>query len=143
MELVHLDEGAKHPVLGPVYFSAREMAEKLMAGADAAEFKVLIDKAAADFGDKLQERVEYSLMNDVESNVQNFIWNEVDRIVQGLLSGERWVMERYALGERYRCEKVRATVAQHLGEELKAGRLADLEAEVERLKADLKFCRER
>lgn len=137
MEQEHLDKGAEAPVLGPVYFSARDFAERLMANFDEAAFKPLLEKAAKDFQQKLWDDVQDHLRLDSECNVQGFIWHEVDNIVKYLLSGERWAMERYALGPRYDCEKVRAAVAQHLGPELLAARVKDLEAEVKRLEESL------
>lgn len=135
----YLETGAEAPVLGPVYFSARDFAERLLANFNEAGFKPLLEKAAAEFREKLWDDVQDHLRSDSECNVQGFIWHEVDNIVKALLSGERWAMERYVLGPRYDCEKVRAAVAAHLGPELLAARVKDLEAEVKRMEERLEI----
>lgn len=143
MEQEHLDKGAEDPVLGPVYFSARDFAERLLASFNEEGFRPLIEECAAKFREKIWDDVQDHIKSDSEHNVQGFIWHEVDNIVKALLSGERWAMERYVLGPRYDCEKVRAAVAQRLGPELLAARVVDLEAEIERLTDSLKFYQNR
>lgn len=51
-------------------------------------------------------------------------------------------MDRYVLGQRYECEKIRAAIAKHIPEELQNARIADLEAENAKLKEDLEWARE-
>lgn len=131
----------EYPNLEPHYFSSRRICADVVRGFEAEHMKPLIDKAASEFADKLWTMVENSLWDDTESNLQGMMYRTVDDIVRGLLSGEKWIMNKYVLGPRYECEKVRATVAKHITDELAAARIADLEDEIKRLKADNEWLR--
>jgi hypothetical protein len=128
--------------LGPGYFSARRFAEKVMADFQAEFFEPLLKDFETRFTIRLWEAVTGSLINDTESNIQNHIWRTVDTIVLGLLSGETWIMRKYVLGEKYDCEKVRATVARHVPAELQDKRIAELEEEIQRLQKQLDYFRQ-
>lgn len=130
-----------YETLGPAYFASRRIVERFMASFEAEHFKPLIDKAAEDFRDELWDKVSEWLLMDTESNLQSQMWRQVDDCVKGILSGERWVMDKYVLGQRYECEKIRAAVAKHIPEEIQNARIADLEAENAKLKADLEWAR--
>jgi tRNA U38,U39,U40 pseudouridine synthase TruA len=67
-------------------------------------------------------------------NLQSKMWHMVDEIVRAILSGNRHVISRYALGSRYDCEEVRKAVASHIPQEIMTARIVDLEGENERLK---------
>jgi hypothetical protein len=108
-----------------------------MAGFEAEHFKPMIDKFGREFADALWESVKDHLLSDTELNLQGSMWHQVDQIMQGALSGERWIMDRYVLGDKYDCGKARAAIAKHIGDELAAKRIEDLEAEVAKLKEDL------
>lgn len=136
-----LREGTKWPTLGPAYFDARKMAERIASQFEAEHFKPLIDKMAEDFREKLWDDVRDYLLADTESNIQSETWRMVDNCVEAILGGHKWAMEKYALGSRYDCDKIRQAVAQHIPQELQDKRVADLEAEVEQLKKDLAFHR--
>ncbi len=129
--------------LGPSYFTARRVAEHVMKGFEDEHFKPLLDEFSKQFMDKLWSHVSDSLVMDAELNVQNYLWRTVDEVVKALLSGERWAVQKYALGERYNCDNVRAAIARHIPKELQDARVADLEATIERLTNDLKFYRDR
>lgn len=137
----HFKEGEQHPTLGPAYFAARAIAERFMASFSEEQFKPLIDNFAKEFNDRLWNDLESSLLSDTESNLQSSMWRMVDQCVAAILSGERWVMEKYALGSRYDCDKVRETVAKCIPAELQDNRVTDLEAEVERLRREVQFLR--
>lgn len=130
-------EADGYPTLGPAYFAARRTAEKFMAPFEAEHFKPLVEKFAADFQDKLWSDLEASLLSDVESNLQGSMWRMVDQTVQALLGGNKWALERYALGDKYDCGEIRAVVAKHIPVELQDKRIAELEAKVAELTADL------
>lgn len=127
--------------LGPAYFAAGEIAEQFMSSFTEEQFRPLIDKFAREFNDRLWNDLESSLLGDTQSNLQSSMWRMVDQCVTAILSGERWVMEKYALGSRYDCDKVRETVAKHIPAELQNKRVADLEEEVKRLREDNEFLR--
>lgn len=133
----------QHPTLGVSYAEARKIAERFMASWEAEHLKPLIDKAAENFRDQLWSDIVAWLLADTESNLQGEIRRTVDNIVKGILSGETWAVNKYALGERYDCEAIRKTLAGLISQELQDKRVADLEEENKRLAADLKFYRER
>lgn len=132
-----LRQGQEHPALGPAYFAA----QRVMAGAMAAfqaehveeHVKPVIKRAADDLYEQLMRATKDYLWSNAEMNLQGEMWRMVDQIVKALLSGEGWALKKYALGERYDCEAVRATIARLVPEELQAARIADLEQEVKRL----------
>lgn len=142
MEQAFLDEAAKYPELGPHYFAARKTAEEFMAKFEPEHFDPLIKKAADAFMMQMQESLEGWFLGNVESNIQGEIWRRIDDSVRALLSGERWALERYALGSRYNCDKIRAAVATHIPAELQDARLKDLEAENDRLRKDIEIMRQ-
>jgi hypothetical protein len=129
--------------LGPHYFSSQRAADEITEAFIAEQMKPLVNKAADDFGDKLWTMIEDHLWSDVNSNLQSKMWRTIDEIVKGILSGEEWVMKRYALGSKYECEKIRAAVAKHIPHELLSERVKDLEEENKRLIADNNFYRMR
>lgn len=134
MDQVFLDKGADHPVLGPHYFAARQTAEEFMNSFEPKHFEPMVRKAADAFMEQAQDALEAWFLSNVESNLHSTIWRQIDDSVKALLGGERWALERYALGERYDCEKIRAAVAAHIPAELQDARCKDLEAENKRLR---------
>lgn len=138
-----LDEGAKYENLGPAYFDARRVAEQFMAKFEAENFKPMIEKLSSDIRDKLWTDLENHLMSDTEMNLQGQVWRIVDNCVYAILGNERWVMDKYALGTRYDCEKVRATIARHIPQEIQNKRIADLEDELKRAKDSIRFYQDR
>lgn len=144
MEQEYLDQAAKHPELGPHYFAARDAMEKFMKDFDADQFEPIVKKASEDFYGKLLEDVQNYLLSNAESNLQGEIWRGIDASVNALMTGEQWALNRYCLMAKYGDgQKIRAAVAKEIPEELQIGRLADLEAEVEQLRKDLAWYRQR
>lgn len=131
-----IDEGAKRPVLGPAYFDARAVAKRIMEGFQADQFEPVLKSLVDEAYSKLLDAVQSHLMSDAEINIQGEIWRMVDASVKALLTGERWALERHALGDRYDHDKLREAVAKHVPVELQDKRIADLEAEVKRLADD-------
>ena len=127
--------------LGPHYFTARRVAEEFMAPFEAEHFKPLIDKFSKDFNEKLWDGVREWLKDDTERNIQSAIWRTVDDIMKGVVSGEKWIADRYALGERYDCEKARETLARHIPKELQDMRISDLEEKIKSLEESLRWAR--
>lgn len=136
-------EAAKTGGLSPAYFAARKSAERFMASFEAEHFKPMIDKFSRDFRDAMWSDVVNFFLMDVEGNIQGEMWRHADSMVKYVLSGEKWAMDKFVLGERYDCEKVRATLAMQIPKELQDARIADLEAQVANLKKDNDWLRNR
>jgi hypothetical protein len=134
-------EGERLPTLGPGYFAAQRFAASFVEGLEAEHFKPIAEKAAKEIADAIFTRIDEAFLYGLESNVQTHIWQQVDQIVRGLLAGTPWMIERFALGSRYDCDKVRAAIAQHIPKALQDARVADLEAEVASLKQSLEWAR--
>jgi hypothetical protein len=130
-------EAEADPVLGPAYFAARRASENFMAAFEAEHFKPLIDKFAGDLQDKLWSDLENFLLSDTESNLHTSMWRMVDDVVRAICGGEQWGLQRYALGDRHDCAKVRETLCRLIPAELQDARVADLEAQLAKVSADL------
>lgn len=141
MNQEHLDKAADYPGLGPHYFAAADIARKFMEQFEAEHFEPLAKKFADEFYTKALDALQVFLLGNTEANIQGYIWRGVDESVKALLSGQKWAIERYALGDRYNCDEIRAAVAKHVPVELQNARIADLEKEVERLKESLRITR--
>ena len=132
-----------YPTLGPEYFAARRVMERFMAGWQEEHLKPLADAICKEVTDRIREKVwddfrDYLLM-DTETNAQGAIRDMVHRTVEALLSGEKWAMERYPLANNYGAQKVRAAIAEHVGDEIAVRRITELEAEVKRLEERLSY----
>jgi hypothetical protein len=128
--------------LGPHYFASRRIVDAALAPLTSADAKEIAETVAKQIYDRIQEVAEESLWMDAEMNLQSKMWRMVDEIVKGILGGDRGAVERYALGERYRCEDVRKAIAAHFPQEIMAARIVDLEAENKRLQDALSRERE-
>ena len=129
-----MDETSDFQTLGPEYFKARRISERLMQDFQDEFFKPLLDKFSDEFSIELWNKVQYNLINDSESNIQSEIWQTVEQIVKAILGGEQWVLQKYVLGPKYNCEKIRETIAKLIPKELQDERIKDLEEQVKRLK---------
>jgi len=127
-----ITQAVNYETLGPAYFAARRMAEKVMQNADQQPFKDIVAKVVKDVQENLYEWVEDHLRNDLEANLQHYIANCVERTVQALLTGEEWAMKQYPLSTRWDGQLIRATVAHYGGEPLLVKRIEELEAEAVR-----------
>lgn len=129
--------------LGPHYFSSRRFAEEVMKDVEMKFFDPALKKFSDDIYAAVLEKVGDWLASDSEANVQGHIWRTVDEIVRGVLSGEQWIMDRYALGSKYDCATAREAIARHVPKELQDARISDLEEEIKRLNETIKFLRQR
>lgn len=130
-----------YATLGPHYKLSRDFAEKIMSGDHESGLAEIIEKAANDFHSKLNETVLWHVMSDVECNVQGEIWREVDYIVTAILGGEQWALQRHVLGDPHDCQKVREAIARMIPVEMQDKRVADLEAELDRVNKELELAR--
>lgn len=137
----HVAEAEKFQTLGPAYFCSREVVERAMAGVQTSDLRPLLDAFVKQFSDAVWSGMQDHLLSDTEMNLQGAMYRQVDDIVKYMLSGEKWAVEKYALGDRYDCANVRAAIAKHLPDDIRNARISDLEAEVERLRKDNEFLR--
>jgi hypothetical protein len=137
-----IEHSNNYEVLGPAYFAARRVAEKMMQGVGVEPLQKVAAKVVDDVRDSVYQYVEDHLRSDLESNLQSHITDMVDCTVKALLTGEPWAMTRYPLSTRYDAVDVRAACAKHGGEPLLMARIADLEKEIARLSEALRFERE-
>lgn len=141
MDQQFIEKAEDYPNLGPHYFAAQEAAKRIAEVVEGQHFEPLIKKFTGELYEKLLEATEEYLKSNVEDNAQGEIWRGVDDSVQDLLSGKGWALKRYALGERYDAEAVRAAIAKHIPEELLSQRLKDLEKENAELRKELDYQR--
>lgn len=131
-----------YQTLGPAYFAARRIAEKLFKNDESMlegeqSFKKIVDEVVEKVREGLYDYVEGHILSDLECNVQGKVYHLVDDTVKALLTGERWALERYVLAQEYNSVHVRKAVAAHIPDELAKARIADLEKQIEQLKTDL------
>lgn len=129
--------------LGPAYFAARRKAKEFMAAFEAEHFEPMVKKFTDQFYDDARSEFENYLLSNIEDNLQTHIWRAVDGTVDALLGGNEWALERYVLGDRYDAKATRAEVAKLVPAELQDIRVAELEAKVAELTADLERIRNR
>lgn len=138
-----IKEGEHYDSLGPNYFAGRQIAAAFMEKFQGEHFTPLVDEFVKQFKEKMWEQVQDYLIDDIENGLQQAIWYQIDRSVEGLLSGETWAVNKYVLGGRHDCEKIRAAIAKHIPVELQDKRIADLEEQLDNAKKDLQFARGR
>ena len=138
-----IENAEKHPTLGTSYFAARDVAERYMKHFEAEQLEPLVKKIADAVRDAVWDDFRDYLLSDTELNIASEIRYTVDATVAELLGGYKRTNNKYALGSGMEAEMIRKAVAAHIPQELQDARIADLEQQVERLKSDLKFYRDR
>lgn len=137
------DEANKAPTLGGEYFAAREAARRFLAHWQEEHAEQLAKAIMKPVMDEIQERVWDAfrdwLLMDAEYNAHITMTRMVEDSVKALIGGEKWANVKYISPEGFNTEKVRETLAKLYSDEIKDGRIRDLEAEVERLKEQLRF----
>lgn len=137
------EQANDHPALGAEYFAARDAAERFLAHWKEEHSERLAAEIIKPLVDTIQDRVNDAfrdyLLSDAEQNVQGEMRRMVEDSVRALIGGEKWAGVKY-IGYPYReGQKVRETLAKLYSDEIKDGRIRDLEAEIERLSDRLKF----
>jgi hypothetical protein len=143
IELTQFTDGdiAYSPILGPEYRASNRLAEAMLEKFEAEHLKPLVDKAAADFRDKLWDDVRDWLLADTEQNVSGAVRHMVEQTVVGLLTGKEWAMARYPYANYSKGEDIRRAVAAHGGDTLLMKRIADLEAELKKRDETIQWLR--
>lgn len=141
------EQANQHPSLGAEYFAAREASERFLQHWQEEHAEKLAEAIMKPVLDEVKEKVWDAfrdwLLSDAEYNVQLTMSRMVEDSVRALIGGDNWANVKYISPEGYRAEKVRETLAKLYSDEIKDGRIADLEKEVARLKDQLRFHTER
>jgi hypothetical protein len=133
----------RHPTLGAEYSAADRVAERFLAHWKDEHAERLCEEIMKPVMDAVQERVwdafrDY-LLQDAELNIATCMRHMVEESVRALIGGRTWANVKYIKTGAYRSEEVRATLAKMYADEIKDGRIADLEAEVARLTKSLEY----
>jgi len=140
-------EAVEHPHLGAEYFHAREFASGFMKHWQeeyATELANDVIKPVLDgLYDKVLTAFQDHLFSDVEQNIQTEMRRMVEDSVKAVIGGKRWANVKYISIEGYETTKVRETLAKLYSDEIKDGRITDLEKEVARLSEQLRLHTER
>lgn len=138
-------EAERHPSLGAEYFDAKNAAERFLAHwkqEHAEQFAEAIVKPVLDIIlDRVWDAFRDFLLEDTEQNVQNEMRDMVERSVRALIGGNKWANVKYLQTEYGDGQKIRETLAKLYSDEIKDGRIADLEKQVARLEEDLRWAR--
>lgn len=140
-------DAEQFPNLGAEYFAAREVAEGFLKHWQEEHAEQLAEAIMKPVLDAVQEKVwdafrDY-LLSDTETNAAGAMRDMVESSVRALIGGEKWANVKYISPTGYRTEKVRETLAKLYSDEIKDGRIADLEKEVARLNEQLRWHRDR
>lgn len=135
-------EAEMHPQLGAEYFAAREAAERFLAHWKEEHAERFAEEIMKPVLDTVTERVWDAfrdfLLSDTEQNIQIEMRRMVEDSVKALIGGRKWANVKYISPEGYDTEKVRETLAKLYSDEIKDGRIADLEKQVKRLEESLR-----
>ena len=139
------EQANEYPSLGAEYFAARDAAEGFLKHWQEEHAEQLAEAIMKPVLDAVQDKVwdafRDHLVGDTELNVAGVMRDMVESSVRALIGGEKWANVKYISPAGYRTEKVRETLAKLYSDEIKDGRIADLETEVERLKEQLRWYR--
>jgi len=139
------EQANQHPSLGGEYFAAREAAARFLVHWQEEHAELLAEEIMKPILDAVKERVWDAfrdwLLSDTEYNAHMTMARMVEDSVKALIGGDKWANVKYISPEGYRTEKVRETLAKLYSDEIKDGRIADLEKEVEQLKQSLRWAR--
>ncbi len=140
-------EAESHPTLGGEYFEARNIAREFMAHwteEHAAQLAEAIVKPAVDaIYEKALDAFQDWLLINAEDNLQGAMRGMVEQTVNALLGGRKWANVKYLESPYEDGQKIRAALAKLHPDQIKDARIADLEAQVEKLRKDIEWYRER
>lgn len=136
------NEANASPALGAEYFAARAAAERFLVHWQDEHAEQLAEAIMKPVLDAVHEKVWDAfrdwLLTDTEMNAQTAMKRMVEDSVMALIGGEQWANRKYISPEGYGTAKVRETLAKLYSDEIKDGRIRDLEIEIERLKERLR-----
>lgn len=138
-------EATQYGTLGPEYFAAGEAAKRFLAHWREEHAEQLAEAIMKPVLDAVTEKVwdafrDY-LLADAELNAAGAMRDMVERSVRALIGGEKWANVKYIEYPHREGQKVREALAKLYSDEIKDGRIADLEKEVASLKESLMIAR--
>lgn len=140
-------DAESYPTLGAEYFAAREAAERFMkhwAAEHAEQFAEAIMKPVLNVvHERVWDAFRDFLLSDTEQNIQDEMRRMVEDSVRALIGGHKWANVKYIQTEFHDGQKVREALAKLHSDDIKDGRIADLEKQVARLEQDLLRARDR
>jgi hypothetical protein len=132
-------DGTDYGALGPEYFAARRVADRMFEAMEPEFFKPLVDRAAEEFQAALWDKVRDYLIDDTSQNVQGAIRYMVEHTVFALLTGKQWALDQYPLAKYHDGQSVRMAIVEHCGaaliEKVKRDEVADHRATVANYRA--------
>jgi hypothetical protein len=132
-----------HPNLGAEYKAAEAATRRFLAYWEEDHAEKLANAIMKPVLDAVKEQVWSAfqdwLLSDAEYNAANEMRHMVENSVRALIGGREWANVKYIRPGAYQSEEVRATLAKLYSDEIKDARIADLEAEIDRLKKSLRF----
>ena len=140
------DFGNENPTLGAEYRAASDFSRRFFQHWQEEHAEQLAKDIMKPIMDQVQEKVwdafrDY-LFQDTEYNVESKMRDMVTSSVKALIGGDKWANQKYISPEGYRTEKVRETLAKLYADEIKDGRIADLEAQVKSLEETARYRRD-
>tara|TARA_R110000822_G_scaffold27507_4_gene82061 strand:+ start:491 stop:949 length:459 start_codon:yes stop_codon:yes gene_type:complete len=135
----------EHSPLGAEYSAANRLSEVFLSEWTEEHAEGLAEDVMRPIMDVIYDRVwgafRDSLLSDTEMNIQSHMRDMVEKSVTALIGGQEWANIKYIKPGAYRSEDVRATLAKLYSDEIKDGRIADLEREVENLRQKISYMR--
>jgi len=139
------DFGNENPVLGAEYMVARDSVEGFLSHWQEEHAEKIATDIIQPIIDEVQSKVNEALVDylltDVEYNAASKMRDMVESSVRALIGGEEWANRKYIRPEGYQTEKVREALAKLYSDEIKDGRISDLEEQVKRLEENARFAR--
>lgn len=138
IEEKHIEKSKDYSALGPSYFAASELCENFFSEWEPENLEGIAQKVAEEISGKIHNELrDFIWDGQLESSLQSKAYQMVDDTVKALLTGEKWAIDRYVMNDRYNDGAVlREKLARMIPQEIQDKRIADLEAQLEKIKKE-------
>lgn len=140
IEEEHIEKAAKdgYENLGPNYFAANDLCKKFFEEWEPEHLDGIAKEVSKTVSDRLFDDLrDFIWEGSLEYSLQVEAYRMVDDTVKALLTGKEWAVKKYVLNDRYGDGKlIRETLVKIIPEEIQNKRIADLEKELEEMKAE-------
>lgn len=137
------EEAENFPILGSEYIEARKLAEGFLSKWKEDDAEILAKEIVKPVLDVIMDRVwdafRDHILSDTEDNVASHMRDMVEKSVNALIGGRKWANIKYIQSPFGDGIEVRKTLAMLYSDEIKDGRIADLEREVSELRKRLEW----